>query len=145
MAGYVTKAVGADAIYEGGYAAAEALQNGLFVSLNTDRKVAKLASAGDIAMVVKAKEYLWGAPAIRVDVLAQGSGGVYFVEKTFTDAGDEFDDANVVTKIGELVRMHMPLTGEELLFTVGETLYGTLAVGDAIVPAANGTVAKPTT
>lgn len=141
MAGYMTKVVGADAIYEGSYLAGEDLLNGQFLELKAG-KMMKTTAAKDMVLVVKEKDTLWGRSALRCDVLDQGSGGVYFNEKLFTDYGDEFDDTKTVTKKDKHVRAHMPLTGEEMLFEVADELYAALNVGDQVTPAAGGTVAK---
>ena len=141
MAGYMTKVVGADAIYEGSYLAAEDLLNGEFVELK-EGKMAKTAAAKDLLLRVKEKDTLWGKPALRCDVIDEGSADVYFVEKLFTDYGDEFNDAETKTKKDKHVRAHMPLKGEELLFTVSDELYAALKANDMVTPAAGGAVAK---
>ena len=142
MAGYMTKVVGADAIYEGGVRAGENLYNGEFVEIAADFTMKKVTEAKDLILRIKEKDTLWGKSALRCDVIAQGAGGVYFVEKLFDDNGEEFDDTMTVTKKGKYARAHMPLTGEELLFTVADELYASLNVGDKVAPAAGGTVAK---
>ena len=141
MAGYMTKVVGADAIYEGSYAAAENLKNGEFVELK-DGKLAKTAAAKAMKLRVKELTTLWGKKALRCEVIDQANEGVYFVEKLFVDNADEFNDAETVTKADELARVHMPLNGEEMLFTVADELYSALKVADVVTPAASGTVAK---
>lgn len=142
MTGFMTKVVGADAIYDGSYKAGEALQNGQFVTVAADGTVKKTTGAGDIVMKVRSKESLWGMNAVRLDVQAQGAGTIYFVEKVNPGAMPEWDDTNLTTEIGEFVRMHQPLTGEQALITVDDTLYAALAEGDLVTPAANGLIAK---
>ena len=55
---------------------------------------------------------------------------------------DEFDDINNVIKIGEFVRMHKPLLGEQLIMSVTSEVLATLTEGDTAKPAAGGTIAK---
>lgn len=143
MAGYMTRLVGSDGIYEGNYKAYEALTNGIFAYVDAG-VVKKLGAAGDIVMQVQAKEDLWGKPAVRLDVQAQGAGTIYFIENVEPGAKDEYDDTNPVIKAGEFVRMHKPLTGEQLIMHVDSTTYAALSVGDLAKPASGGSIAKYT-
>ena len=142
MAGYMTKVVGSDGIYDGSYKAGEALTNGIFVNVAADGTVKKLTAAGDIEMKVREKTTLWGLPAVVLDVVVEGSGLTYFVEQVEPGTRDEYDDTNNVIKIGEFVRMHKPLLGEQLVMTVTSTVLATLTEGDIAKPASGGTIAK---
>lgn len=143
MAGYMTKVVGSDGIYDGSYKAGEALTNGIFVTLDSG-VVKKITAAGDIIMKVREKTTLWGMDAIVLDVQDQGAGTLYFVEQVNPGDKPEYDDTNPVIKLGEFVRMHVPLAGEQMIITVDSTLYASLAVGDLAKPASGGLVAKYT-
>lgn len=143
MAGYMTRLVGSDGIYECDYPAYEALTNGIFVTVDSG-KVKKLTAAGDVLMRVKAKETLWGKKAVRLDVLDQGAGNIYFVEQVNPGTMPEFDDIDNVIKVDELVRMHAPLNGEQLIMSVADATYAALAAGDQAKPASGGSIAKYT-
>lgn len=142
MAGYMTKLVGSDGIYDGSYKAGEALTNGIFVNIAADGTVKKLTGAGSIEMRVREKTTLWGLPAVILDVVVEGDGTAYFVEQVNPGVHEEYDDINNVIKIGEFVRMHKPLLGEQLIMSVTSTVLGTLTEGDTAKPAAGGTIAK---
>lgn len=71
---------------------------------------------------------------------------LYFVDNVFDDIlEDGVDQRNVDILEGTFVRAHRCLAGEEYVKSVDSTLYGTLAVGDSVIPAATGTIAKGTT
>lgn len=142
MAGYMTKLVGSDGIYDGSYKAGEALTNGIFVNIAADGTVKKLVGAGSIEMRVREKTTLWGLPAVILDVVVEGDGTAYFVEQVNPGVHEEFDDINNVIKIGEFVRMHKPLLGEQLIMSVTSEVLATLTEGDTAKPAAGGTIAK---
>lgn len=142
MAGYMTKLVGSDGIYDGSYKAGEALTNGIFVNIAADGTVKKLTGAGSIEMRVREKTTLWGLPAVILDVVVEGDGTAYFVEQVNPGVHEEYDDINNVIKIGEFVHMHKPLLGEQLIMSVTSTVLGTLTEGDTAKPAAGGTIAK---
>ncbi len=55
---------------------------------------------------------------------------------------EDYDTAKYTCKVGDYVKMHRPLVGEQLIVTVDDTLYAAIAVGDTVKPAAGGTVAK---
>lgn len=142
MAGYMTKVVGSDGIYDGSYKAGEVLTNGIFVNIAADGTVKKLTAAGDIEMKVREKTTLWGLPAVVLDVVVEGSGLTYFVEQVNPGTREEYNDVEPEIKIGEFVRMHKPLLGEQLIMSVTTTVLGTLTEGDIAKPAAGGTIAK---
>lgn len=142
MAGYMTKLVGSDGIYDGSYKAGEALTNGIFVNIAADGTVKKLTGAGSIEMRVREKTTLWGLPAVILDVVVEGDGTAYFVEQVNPGVREEYNDIENEIKIGEFVRMHKPLLGEQLIMSVTSTVLGTLTEGDTAKPAAGGTIAK---
>lgn len=142
MAGYMTKVVGSDGIYDGSYKAGEVLTNGIFVNVAADGTVKKLTAAGDIEMIVREKTTLWGLPAVVLDVVVEGSGLTYFVEQVNPGTREEYNDVEPEIKIGKFVRMHKPLLGEQLIMSVTSTVLGTLTEGDTAKPAAGGTIAK---
>ena len=61
------------------------------------------------------------------------------------DENAEWNEANYTLPIGKYVRMKRLLPGEQVIMTVDSTLYAALSVGDAVQPAAGGTIAKVTT
>lgn len=143
MAGYMTRLVGSDGIYEGNYKANEALTNGIFVFVDAG-VVKKITATGDIIMKVQEKEVLWGKKAVRLDVQDQGAGTIYFVENVEPGDRDEYDDIDPVIKSGAYVRMHKPLTGEQLIMHVTDEVYAALSVNDLVKPASGGSIAKYT-
>lgn len=139
MAGYMKKLQGH--VYDGAHVAAEELTNGLFVEI-VDGKVAKTAGAKDLKMRVAGKEDLWGMPAIVADVISVGEDEVFFVENEWELYFDKnYDTAKYSIPADHLVKMHRPLAGEQMIFTVTEELFAALEVGAKIAPAADGTVA----
>lgn len=142
MAGYMTKLVGSDGIYDGSYKAGEVLTNGIFVNIAADGTVKKLTGAGSIEMRVREKTTLWGLPAVILDVVLEGDGTAYFVEQVEPGVREEWNDIANEIKIGEFVRMHKPLLGEQLIMSVTSEVLATLAEGDTAKPAAGGTIAK---
>lgn len=142
MAGYMTKLVGSDGIYDGSYKAGEVLTNGIFVNIAADGTVKKLTAAGSIEMRVREKTTLWGLPAVILDVVVEGDGTAYFVEQVEPGVREEWNDIENEIKIGEFVRMHKPLLGEQLIMSVTSTVLDTLAEGDTAKPASGGTIAK---
>ena len=142
MAGYMTRLNGY--VYDGHHVANEALTNGLFVELNANGKVAKIAAAKTgLKMVVAEKTSIFGLPAVRLNVIANGDGGVYFVENEW-DINDNgvYNEAEYTLPAGGYVKMHMPVVNDQLLVSVNDTLFAALAVGDTVNPAAGGTIAK---
>ena len=94
-------------------------------------------------MVVAEKTTLFGLPAVRLDVIANGDGGVYFTENEWdVNEFEAYDESLYTVKAGDLVKMHMPVVNDQLIMTVDATLYASLSVGDKVNPAANGTIAK---
>lgn len=142
MAGYMTKLVGSDGIYDGSYKAGELLTNGIFVNIAADGTVKKLTGAGSIEMRVREKTTLWGLPAAILDVVVEGDGTAYFVEQVNPGVREEWNDIENEIKIGEFVRMHKPLLGEQLIMSVTSEVLATLTEGDTAKPAAGGTIAK---
>lgn len=142
MAGYMTKLVGSDGIYDGSYKAGEALTNGIFVNIAADGTVKKLTGAGSIEMRVREKTTLWGLPAVILDVVVEGDGTAYFVEQVNPGVHEEYNDIENVIKAGEFVRMHKPLLGEQLIMSVTSAVLATLTEGDTAKPASGGTIAK---
>lgn len=68
---------------------------------------------------------------------------MYFVEnewEVYEDAGT-YNTAEYEIPAGHAVKMHRPLVGEQLIMTIDDALYGTLAEGAMVAPAANGTIA----
>lgn len=142
MAGYMTRLNGY--VYDGHHVANEALTNGLFVELNANDKVAKIAAAKTgLKMKVAEKTSIFGLPAVRLNVIANGDGGVYFVENEW-DINDNgvYNEAEYTLPIGGYVKMHMPVVNDQLLVSVDDTTFAALAVGDIVNPAAGGTIAK---
>ena len=139
MAGYMRKLQGH--VYDGAHVAAEELTNGLFVEI-TEAGVAKTTAAKDTVLRVAEQTELWGMPAIVAEVVSVGADEVFFVENEWEIYRDkDYDTANYAVPAGHYVKMHRPLPGEQLIFTVSEDLYATLTEGTKIKPAANGTVA----
>lgn len=139
MAGYMRKLQGH--VYDGSHIAAEELTNGLFVEI-TENGVAKTTAAKDTVMRVAEQTELWGMPAIVADVISVGADEVFFVENEWEIYGDkDYDTAKYAVGKDHYVKMHRPLPGEQLIFTVAEDLYATLTEGTKITPAADGTVA----
>ena len=140
MAGYVTKLMGH--VYDGENLSAEALTNGVFAEITTDG-VKKAAAAKDTKLRVDEKTELWGQPAVVLNVTGVGSDDVYFVENEWeVDENAEWNEADYTLPSGKRVRMKRLLPGEQAIMTVDSTLYAALAVGDAVQPAAGGTIAK---
>lgn len=142
MAGYMTKLQGY--VYEGCYKAGEALTNGLIVEI-TATGVKKITAAGDAVFRVDAKEKLFGKDAVRLSVVDAGSKDHFLVE-------NEWDDARCCTwnlsdyacKVGDYVKMHRFVTGDQFIISVDSTTYAALAVGDTAKPASGGGIAKIT-
>lgn len=143
MAGYMKKLNGH--VYDGMHvAAADGLTNGTFVELDANGKVIPTAAARDTIMVVRELTALWGMDAVVLDVISHGTDEVYFVEnewEVYEDAG-EYNTAEYSVKADHFVKMHAPLRGEQLIMTVENALYTTLAIGDKVQPAAAGTIVK---
>lgn len=142
MAGYMTKLQGY--VYNGDHKAGEALTNGLFVEI-TANGVKKITAAGDAVLRVDAKEKLFGKDAIRLSVVDGGTKDYFFVENEWDDARCcAFNLADYEVKIGDYVKMHRLLPGEQLIMSVDSATYAALAVGDTAKPASGGGIAKIT-
>jgi len=149
MTGFMSKVVGADAIYEGGIKAHTDLENGMFVVVDYANGVTAFIpsemTAPTIMMTVVEKFKMWGMDALRLSVNANVSGGNYFVEKVNPGTAPEYDDTDIITKAGEFARLHAPLIGEEMIITLDDgELYESLTVGTLVKPAPgeNGTIQK---
>lgn len=119
MAGYMTKLNGH--IYDGSSEAGEALTNGLFVE-KTDDGTKKVTATKDTVMRVEEKTTLWGKDALRLDVVSVGSDEVFLTENEWDiNDSEEYDEANYEIKIGDKVRMHRPLIGEQMIVSVDST------------------------
>lgn len=140
MAGYFRKLNGY--VYNGEFTAAEPLENGVFVEITTDG-IKKITAEKDTVMRVSEKTTLFGMNAVALDVVSDGLDEVFMVENEW-DINDstDYDTAKYTCKTGSYVKMRRPTTGDQLIVTVAESLYTTLAVGDKVKPAADGTVAK---
>lgn len=137
MAGYMTKLQGY--VYEGEYVngAAAAVQNGTIMTLSSDKKKLALAAtpSGEKPFVCKEKTTIFdGIEAYRMLVVAAPSVPLFFVENNaeINDSA-EYDISTYSTAVGELVRAHVLLPGDEFLvsatgLTVG-TAYGVNASG----------------
>lgn len=142
MAGYVTKLMGH--VYDGANLSGEALINGVFAEITSDG-VKKVTAVKDTILRVEEKTELWGNSALRLNVVSAGADEVYFVENEWeVDESAEWNEADYTLAAGKNVRMKRLLPGEQVIMTVSSELYATLAVGDSVQPAANGTVAKYT-
>lgn len=103
-----------------------------------------ITAAGDMELRVEEKTTLWGLPALVLNVVIAGDKEQYFVENDLGDIenGLSWDGATYTCKVGDYVRMHRPLIGEQLIMTVSAETYAALAVGDTVKPAVGGSVAK---
>ena len=139
MAGYFRRAEAWN--YDGVNKAGEELANGLFVSI-TANGVKKLTAAGDAKFRVKEKTSLWGLPAVVLVCTDVGSGEVYFTENEIENYGDkgDFNDAEYSVPTGHYVKMRRPNINDELIMSVGNSLYSSLSVGDIVKPASGGLV-----
>lgn len=124
MAGYFTKLNGR--VYDGFHVSDIDLENGKFVTIDDNGKIV-LAEAAEGETLgsfrCEEKTTLWGLPALRVDVLGC-SEGMYMVEADFNPAEHgEYDETQHVTKAGELVKMRMPVVGDQIIVSVSDELY----------------------
>ena len=141
MAGYFRRAEAWN--YDGVNKAGEELTNGLFVEI-TGTGVKKITAAGDAEFRVKEKTSLWGLPAIVLVCVVAGEDEIYFTENEIENYGDkgDFNDAEYSVPAGHYVKMRRPNINDELIMSVNSTLYGTLSVGDTVLPASGGLVSK---
>lgn len=141
MAGYFQRHDGH--VYEGAYKAGEALTSGLFVEI-TANGVKKITAAGDAEFRVEEKTTLWGMPALRLVCVIPGDDEIYFTELETEDYGDkgDFNDAEFSIPTGHYVKMRRPVINDMLIMSVDSTTYAALAVGNTVLPASGGGVAK---
>lgn len=140
MAGYFRKLNGH--VYNGEFTAAEVMQNGVFAEITADG-VKMITAAKDTILRVADKTVLWGMDALVQDVVSTGADEVFFVENEWDiNDNEDYDTAKYACKVGAFVKMRRPTVGDQVIMTVASELYATLAVGDQVQPAANGTVAK---
>ena len=135
MAGYMTKLQGY--VYEGELVngASDPVANGTLMVQNAD--ALELPSADSTTkLVCKEVTTIYGEIGYRF-VVDKLNKRYYFVENGMDDFNDggEYDNRNYVTKVGELLRAHPLLVGEEFIvsgtanqYTAG-TAYGVLATG----------------
>ena len=84
--------------------------------------------------------------ALTLDVISAGTGEVYMTENEWDiNDNEEYDETKYTVAAGEYVKMRRPKVGDQLIISVGESVYSGLAVNDIVTPAADGTVAKKTT
>lgn len=141
MAGYLTKLQGY--VYEGELVngAAAAVENGILMVQGTGANVGKMvlpAADTDTKLVCKEVGTIYdGRVAYRfiVDALAKR---YYFVENGF-DINDSaaYDKAEYATKVGDELRAHPLLVGEEFWT---DKVTGTIAEGTAYGVKADGTI-----
>lgn len=143
MAGYMTRLNGY--VYDGHHVAAADIANGVFAYLDSNNKVAALAAANTaLKMRVAEKTTLFGLPAVRLDVVANNTETpIYFVENEW-DINDntDYDESTYTTAAGQLVKMHAPVVGDQLIMSVTTAVLSTLAVGDTVNPTTGGTIVK---
>lgn len=141
MAGYMTKLNGH--VYDGAHAAAENLQNGVLAEITADG-VKAITATKDVVLRVApdGKTTLWGMPALTLDVV-KACDELFLVENEWEiNDNEEYDTSKYELKAGKPVRMHRLLQGEQFIMSVAEDVYNAANIGDAMAPAAAGTVAK---
>lgn len=135
MAGYMTKLQGY--VYEGELVngAAAPVANGTLMVQNADALELPAADS-TTKLVCKEVTTIYGEIGYRF-VVDKLNKRYYFVENGMDDFNDggEYDNRNYVTKVGDLLRAHPLLVGEEFIvsgtanqYTAG-TAYGVLATG----------------
>ena len=142
MAGYMKKLNGY--VYDGEHVANEAMTNGIFVEIDASTgKVKPITAAGDTEFRVDEKTTLWGLYALVLNVILEGDKEQYFLENDLDTKGlVDYDTRELTCKAGEYCRMHRPVINDQLIMSVDKTLYDTLSVGDTVLPAIGGSVAK---
>lgn len=140
MAGYFRKLVGR--VYDGAHVAAEKLTNGLFVGLNAEGKVVKLAAAdADTKLRCVEKTELWGKSALVLDVVSVGAEA-YMVENDFpVTEHSAYDEVDYEIGEGEFVKMKRPLEGEQIVITVSDEIYAAASVNGMFTLAEGGVIA----
>ena len=102
-----------------------------------------ITSAGDTEYRVDAKTTLWMKPAVVLNVIVEGDKEHYFLENEFDLAAvPDYDSADYECKAGQYCRMHRPVINDQLIMSVDSTLYASLSVGDTVLPASGGSIAK---
>jgi hypothetical protein len=118
------------------------MENGVFAEI-AGTGVQKLTGAKDAKFRVQEKTTLWGRDALILDVVACGADEYYFVENEWDiNDNEDYDTAKYSCKVGDYVKMHAPLKGEQFIMTVEADVFAAVAEGDMVTPAAGGTVAK---
>ena len=142
MAGFMKKLNGY--VYDGEHVASVAMVNGIFVEIDSStNKVKPITAAGDTEFRVDEKTTLWGKYALVLNVILEGDKEQYFLENDLDTKGMvDYDTADLACKVGEYCRMHRPVINDQLIMTVEKTLYDALTVGDTVLPAVGGSVAK---
>lgn len=142
MAGYMKKLNGY--VYDGEHVANAAMPNGIFVEIDASTgKVKPITSAGDTEYRVDEKTTLWMKPAVVLNVVVEGDKEHYFLENEFDLAAvPDYDSADYECKAGQYCRMHRPVINDQLIMSVDSTLYASLSVGDTVLPASGGSIAK---
>lgn len=114
----------------------------MFAEITADG-VKMIAEAKDAKFRVQEKTALWGMDALILDVVACGADEYYFVENEWDiNDSENYDTAKYECKVGDYVKMHAPLKGEQLIMTVDADVFAAVAEGDMVTPAAGGAVAK---
>ena len=131
-------------VYDGEHVANAAMPNGIFVEIDASTgKVKPITSAGDTEYRVDAKTTLWMKPAVVLNVIVEGDKEHYFLENEFDLAAvPDYDSADYECKAGQYCRMHRPVINDQLIMSVDSTLYASLSVGDTVLPASGGSIAK---
>ena len=137
MAGYMTKLQGY--VYEGELVngASGAVQNGILMVQNGNNL--ELPSADSTSkFVCKEVTTIYGETGYRF-VVDKLNKRYYFVENGMDDFNDsaEYDNRTYVTKVGDLLRAHPLVVGEEFLTSA---VTGTIAAGTAYGVQADGTI-----
>ena len=135
MAGYMTKQT--HNVYEGEYVngAANSIENGTLVVLNTagDKLVLPAADTTSKFLCKEITTIYNGMKAYRM--VAVNLAKLYYFVDNQADINDsaEYDATRYSTKVGALLRAHPLHVGEEFVVTAGEltagTQYGVLATG----------------
>lgn len=146
MAGFMKRQDGH--VYDGHHVAAETLENGVFVKINNNNKVAKLEAADNTdaakcVMRMENKYYQWGLYFLAMNVLVNNAENLWFTENDWQiDDTLEYDETMYAVAAGKYVKMRQPVKGDMVYMSVDKTLYDTVAAGDKMKPVAGGTVAK---
>lgn len=143
MAGYMTKLQGY--VYEGTLAngADDPIPNGLIMDQGTGNDVGTLvlpaADSGAKFLCMEVTDIFGGVVAYRFQVQEIGKRH-FFVENSFqfnVEDYQEYDKRNYEQPVGELMRAHALLLGEEFVTTC---VTGTPAVGTVYTLKADGTI-----